>query len=146
MRGFERGYVHMCVQMCSLCGSVSSFHACIIGSKHQTHWHIGSFAIFSNSLENGAFTVQLIFIHVCQKLVKQALANMEQRTAATFGIFQDRVLLAVVVLLGLKVARLYMNGLGAVKRKQFQKSEINMEVGGWVKVSVGFLCGKSPPT
>ena len=35
-------------------------------------------------------------------------------------------------------------GLGAVQRKKFKKSEITMEVGGWVQVSLRiFLCGKS---
>ena len=30
--------------------------------------------------------------------------------------------------------------LGALQRKKFKKSEITMEVGGWVQVSLGFLC------
>ena len=35
--------------------------------------------------------------------------------------------------------------LGAVQRKQFQKSEITMEVGGWVQVSLGFFVLENHP-
>ena len=35
--------------------------------------------------------------------------------------------------------------LGALKRKKFKKSEITMEVGGWVQVSLGFVFGKIIP-
>ena len=32
---------------------------------------------------------------------------------------------------------------GSAKNEKFQKSEYNLEVGGWVQVSLGFLFGKS---
>ena len=33
--------------------------------------------------------------------------------------------------------------MGFAKKNKFEKSEITMEVGGWVQVSLVFLCGKS---
>ena len=36
-------------------------------------------------------------------------------------------------------------GKGLCKEKKFKKSEITMEVGGWVQVSLGFCCWKIVP-
>ena len=44
------------------------------------------------------------------------------------------------------IITLKMRIRGFAKRNKFQKSEFTMEVGGWVQVSLGFLCGKYPKT